>query len=230
MMEPKITLEKEINALLDDVVLMGSRVESAIIESVRVLKERDHVGAKKLYKADKELNKLRYELENRAIGLIALHQPVARDVRTLAAVLEIITELERMADYAKGISRISRLIGDEPFIKPLVDLPRMAELAADMLNRALKAFVDLDEEAARKIPKEDDQVDDLFNQVYRELITHMIEDNHKINQANYLLWVAHNLERCADRVTNVCERTIYIITGELGDWDPTDDEMGMAEE
>jgi phosphate transport system protein len=229
-MDTRLTLDKEIDALLDDVVLMGSRVESAVINSVKFLKERDHKNAKKLYKSDKDLNKLRYDLEERAIALIARYQPVAIDVRVLAAVLECITELERIGDYAKGIARISRLIGDEPLIKPLVDLPRMADITADMLNRALKAFVDQDEAAARRIPLEDDQVDDLYNQVYRELVTHMLEDHHKIDQANYLLWVAHNLERSADRVTNICERTIYIVTGELGDFDPSDDEMGPDEE
>ncbi|MBI3159746.1 MAG: phosphate signaling complex protein PhoU [Chloroflexi bacterium] len=219
------TLEKAINQMLDEVVTLGSLVEQAILQAVDSLKERDFEASREIYKADREINRRRYELEESVISLIALHQPVAIDVRVLTAALEIFTELERMGDYAKGIARINLLIGEEKLIKPLIDIPRMAEVTADMLHRALRAFVERDEVAARAIPGEDDRVDELYNQVYRELLTLMFSDPKKIDQANYLLWAAHNLERVADRVTNICERTIYVTTGELVEFDRSDDEL-----
>jgi phosphate transport system protein len=137
-------------------------------------------------------------------------------------VLEIVTELERIADYAKGIAKINLMMGFEPLIKPLVDIPRMAEKAQDMLHRAMDAFVRQDVALARAIPQEDDEVDGLYNQVYRELMTYIIADPSIIQQANYLLWVAHNLERAADRVGNICERTVYTVTGEMLELDSDD--------
>jgi phosphate transport system protein len=154
--------------------------------------------------------------------LIATQQPMAGDLRTIAAVLDITHELERIGDYAKGIAKINLMIGDEPLVKPLVDIPRMAEKARDMLHRALEAFVEQDAALARAIPAEDDEVDDLYNQVYRELITYVLADPRTIEQANYLLWAAHNLERAADRVTNVCERVIFTVTGEMVEMDQED--------
>jgi phosphate transport system protein len=158
--------------------------------------------------------------------IIATQQPMARDVRLLAAVLEIVTELERIGDYAKGIGKINLLLGNQPLVKPLIDIPRMAEISLNMLHRALGAFVAGDVEAARAIPKEDDLVDQLYNQVYRELLTYMIADPSTIDRGNYLLWAAHNLERMADRVTNICERTLYMVTGEMSEMDQSYDEMG----
>lgn len=219
------TFERELSNLVDEIVVLGSLVEEAILQSVKSLKDRDFESSRRIYRADKTINERRFQLEEMAITLIARHQPVATDVRVLAAALEIITEMERMGDYAKGIARINLLIGNEPLIKPLVDLPRMATITADMLHRALKAFVERDEQAAREIPREDDRVDDLYNQVYRELLTYMFKDPSTIDQANQLLWAAHNLERVADRVINICERTLYVITGELLEMDSSDDEI-----
>jgi phosphate transport system protein len=144
---------------------------------------------------------------------------MARDVRTLAAVLELSTELERIGDYAKGIARINLMIGEGPLIKPLIDIPRMAEKARGMLHRALDAFVRQDAALARAIPAEDDEVDALFNQVYRELMTFIMANPRNIDQVNHLLWAAHNLERAADRVTNICERVIFTVTGEMMEMD-----------
>lgn len=144
-------------------------------------------------------------------------------------VLEIATELERIGDYAKGIARINILVGNEPLIKPLIDIPRMASLGTDMLHRALGSFVLGDLEAANAIPKEDDEIDSLYNQDYRELVTYMIADPSIIDRASYLLWAAHNLERMADRVTNNCERTMYSFIGEMTELDRTDDELGELE-
>jgi phosphate transport system protein len=144
---------------------------------------------------------------------------MAKDMRTLAGVLEIVTELERMGDYAKGIAKICVLIGHEPLIKPLIDVPLMAEKTRSMLQRALDAFVRQDVELARKIPAQDDEVDDLYNQVYRELLTLIMSNPKNIDQATYLLWVAHNLERTADRVINICERVVFTETGELREFE-----------
>ena len=219
------TLDRKTQELLDEILVLGSMVEDAILNSVEALKQRDIEAAQRIYDGDKEINKKRYEIENDALILIATQQPMARDLRMMASVLEIAGELERMGDYAKGIANINIRIGDEPLIKPLIDVPRMAEITADMLHRALGAFVASDIETARSIPKEDDDVDVLYNQVYRELLTFMIKDPSTIDNATYLLWVAHNLERTADRVTNICERTLFVESGELVEIKSTDDEM-----
>lgn len=219
------TLDRKTQELLDEILVLGSMVEDAILNSVEALKKRDIKASKRIYKGDKEINKKRYEIENETLILIATQQPMARDLRVMAAILEIAGELERMGDYAKGIANISIRIGDDPLIKPLIDVPRMAEITSDMLHRALGAFVSFDDETAREIPKEDDEVDVLYNQVYRELLTFMIKDPSTIDNATYLLWVAHNLERTADRVTNICERTLFVESGELIEIKATDDEM-----
>jgi len=150
---------------------------------------------------------------------------MAHDLRLLASILEVSAELERMGDYAKGIAMVNIRMGNEPLLKPLIDIPRMAKIASSMLHRALTAFVNEDAEAAKAIPEEDDEVDGLYNQVYRELMTYVMSDPKTIDRANYLLWAAHNLERMADRVTNICERTIFIVTGEMTEIDVSDDEM-----
>ena len=182
-------------------------------------------AAKKIYYGDQLINEMRYEIENQCLTTIATQQPMATDLRIMAAIMEIITELERIGDYAKGIARINMLMSDEPLVKPLIDIPRMAELGLDMLNRALDAFINQDAETARKIPDEDDIVDALYNQVYRELLTDMIADPTTIDRSNYLIWVAHNLERMADRVTNICERIVFVVTGDILELDISDDEM-----
>lgn len=222
---PRETLDRALQEVLDDILVLGSMVEEAIRDSVESLKQRDLEASRKIYLADQIINEKHFELENKCITLIATQQPMAKDLRLLASVLEISTELERIGDYAKGISRINILMGTEPLIKPLIDIPRMTDLGLDMLHRALGAFVSGDVEAAREIPKEDDEIDQLYNQIYRELVTYVIADTSTIDRANYLLWAAHNLERMADRVTNICERTIYMVTGEMRELDHTDDEM-----
>lgn len=221
---PRETLDRAIDELLDEVLIQGSMVEKAIHDSVDALKRRDIEASKLIYRGDQQINEKHFEIEERVITLIATQQPMARDLRLLTAVLEVTTELERMGDYAKGIARITIRLGDEPLIKPLIDIPRMAEVCVDMLHRVLAAFVAKDAESAREIPKEDDMVDSLYNQVYRELMTYMIADPTTIDQANHLLWVAHNLERVADRVINVCERIVFVVTGELLEMDRSDDE------
>jgi phosphate transport system protein len=209
------TFERELQRVQDDILILGSMVESALIESVSLLKKRDFDGSRRLIEADKHINRKRFEIEQETLTLIATQQPMAGDLRILAAVFEIATELERVGDYAKGIANINLMIGEEPLAKPLVDVPRMAEKARDMLHRALEAFVHHNVELARIIPAEDDEVDALYNQVYRELLTMIMADPKVIDQATYLLWVAHNLERTGDRVVNICERVVFTVTGEM---------------
>jgi len=209
------TFRRDMQRIREEVLLLGSMVEEAIVESVKVLEQRDHARARQLRKADQLINTKRFEIEADALTLIATQQPMAGDMRILAAVLEISTELERLGDYAKGIAKVSLKIGDEPLIKPLIDIPVMAEKVTSMLRQALDAFSRGDIELAYAIPSRDDEVDALYNQIYRELLTYIMSDPSTIDQANYLLWAAHNLERTADRVINICERTIFMVTGEM---------------
>ncbi|PWH18270.1 MAG: phosphate transport system regulatory protein PhoU [Ardenticatenia bacterium] len=211
------TFEREMQRLQDELLVLGSMVEHAITDSVEALKKRDLEWSRQLVADDRLINEKRFQIEADVLTLIATQQPIAGDLRVLASTLEIAAELERMGDYAKGIANINLMIGEEPLIKPLIDIPRMAAKAREMLHRALDAFVRRDIEAARAIPVEDDEVDNLYNQVYRELITLILANPKNIDQANHLLWAAHNLERTADRVTNICERTIFTVTGQMAE-------------
>jgi len=213
------TFDQELNRLQDELLTLGSMVEEALVQSVETLKQRDFTGSRRLIAGDRAINERRYAIEEDTMTLIATQQPMAGDMRLLAAILEIVTELERMGDYAKGIARINLMIGEQPLIKPLIDLPVMAHKAREMLHAALLAFVERDVQAAQVIPQADDEVDALYNQVYRELICYILEDPHVIEQTNYLLWAAHNLERTADRVINICERVVFAVTGELAELD-----------
>ena len=207
--------DQELKRLQDEVLALGSMVEEALVRSVELLKQRDLDGSRLLVVADRKLNETRFRIEGEALTLIATQAPMAGDMRLLAAILEIITELERMGDYAKGIGRINLMIGEEPLLKPLIELPIMAQKARAMLHDALKAFVDRDVELARAIPKRDDELDRLYEQINRELIDYIMNDPSAIEQANLLLWAAHNLERTGDRVINLCERVVFMVTGEM---------------
>ncbi len=222
---PRETLDRHLHHLFDEILYMGSLVETATINAVDALKHRDINKAHRIYEGDQIINDKRFEIEKNVMVLISTQQPMARDARILSSVFEVANELERIGDYAKGISRICILMADKPPVKPLIDIPRMAETAVNMLHQALDAFTSFNAELAREIPKEDDLVDNLYNQVIRELVTYMIADPSVINRANYLMWAAHNLERMADRVTNICERTIYVVTGQLEEIKTSDDEQ-----
>src|SRR5512136_393630 len=217
------TFEMEIQQLKDELLLMGSMVEQQVLEAVEALKKRDIEVSQRIFKADAKINAKRFGIEEQVMVLIATQQPMAHDLRLLASILEVSAELERMGDYAKGIATINIRLGEEALVKPLIDIPRMAQKASDMLHRALTAFINEDVEAARAIPAEDDEVDDLYKQVYRELMTFIIAEPKDIDRANYLLWAAHDLERFADRVTNICERTVFIVTGENKEIASSDD-------
>jgi phosphate transport system protein len=219
------TLDKKIRHLLDEFLILDSMIEQVTMDAVDALKRRDLTAARKAYDFDQKVNAKRFEIENECMITIATQQPImAGDLRLLASILEVVSELERMGDYAKGIAKICLMVGDQPHVKPLIDIPRMAEIAVSMLHRAAGAFINKDVETARAIPQEDDMVDRLYNQVYHELVEIVIADPTKIDRANYLMWAAHNLERMADRVTNICERAIYVTTGELKEIDTSDDE------
>ncbi len=217
------TLETHLRELRSELQDLGAWVVQAAQNAMDALKRQDLDAARRVYDHDQVINAKRYAIEQQALITIATQQPMAHDLRFLASVLDIAGELERMGDYAKGIAKITLLLGHQPLIKPLIDLPRMTDLATDMLQRALTAFLEGDVEAARRIPREDDLVDQLYNQIYRELIAIMLQRPQTIDQANFLIWAAHNIERFADRVTNICERTIFTVTGEMVELDISDD-------
>jgi phosphate transport system protein len=197
------------------VVAMSSMVDKAISRSIEALIRQDVRVAEDVVAADRSVNKQRWATEEDALRIIATQAPMARDLRNIAAAIHIVTDLERMGDHAAGIAKIVIETASEPLLKPLVDIPRMAEVARAMLNDAITAYIEADCDAARRIAMQDDEVDALYEQIYRELLTYMLADPLTINRATHLLWVAHNLERIADRVTNICERVVFAETGEL---------------
>ena len=211
----RASFDRELRELQDEVLALGSMVDRAIERSVDALKRLDQEAATEIIQDDLKINQKRFQIEAQAIELIATQQPMARDLRTIVAVLNIIVELERMGDYAEGIAKIVLLHGDQPLLKPLIDVPRMADKGRDMLRRSLDALVERDAEAAKAIAAEDDEVDALYDQVYRELLTFMLQDPRTIDRATWLLWTAHNLERIADRATNICERVVYEVAGRM---------------
>jgi len=214
-METRAAFHKKLREIQDDVLAMGSMVNKAILRAIEALKNRDLELAQQVIADDKKVNRKRFDIEEKCVELIATQQPMASDLRIILAVLNIVSEVERIGDYAEGIAKIAIMIGDEPPLKPLIDIPRMAEQTVDMLRRSLDAFVNRDAEAARKISDEDDAIDHLYDQVFRELLTFMAEDPKTITRATRLVWVAHNLERAADRVTNICERVVFVVTGKM---------------
>ena len=207
--------DAELTNLQNQLLNLGSMVEKAVTRAVDALKSRDLAASEKVVKDDDEIDQKRFEIEEHCIELIARQQPIAGDLRQIIAILHIAVELERMGDYAEGIGRISMLMGDEQPLKALIDIPRMALLATGMLRRSLAALVKRDIEAAKEVCSADDEIDAIYDQVYRELLVFMIEDPATIRRATYLLWAAHDLERLADRATNVAERVIYLVTGKL---------------
>ncbi len=216
-MSGRHTFETALQALQDDVLVLGDRVEKALLDSVDALKARDFETSRALIAQDQAIDAMRYKIESDALTLIATQQPMAGDMRMIAAALIIANELERIGDYAKGIARINIKIGSEPLMKPLIDIPRMAEIGADMVKRSLEAFVGRNMDLANAVIADDEQVDALYDQVYSEVLTLLFSNVRQIRQGNLLVMAAHNLERAADRATNICERVIYCVTGKLLD-------------
>ena len=220
-MEIRGSFHKKLREIQDDILIMGSMVSKATMLAIQALQNRDLTLAKQIIADDEKINHKRFDIEEKCIQLIATQQPMASDLRIIVSALNIITELERIGDYAEGNAKIAIMIGDEPPLKPLIEIPRMAEKTVDMLNRSLTAFIDHDAEAARKISAEDDFIDNLYDQVFRELLTFMAEDPKTITRATRLIWVTHNLERSADRVTNICERIVFLVTGKMQEINPS---------
>lgn len=208
------SFDQELESLRQELVHMGTVVQVAIRDAVDALARRDKALARKVMDGDDEIDRMQVDIEDRCISLIARQQPVATDLRILGTGLKITTDLERIGDHAFDIAKIVQLIGHEPLIKPLVDIPRMAGIAQQMLQDSLQAYLKLDIQLAEKVCREDDLVDQLYHQVFRELLTYMLEDPKKINQATQLIFVARYLERIADHSTNVAEWVIYLATGE----------------
>ncbi|HSB91447.1 MAG TPA: phosphate signaling complex protein PhoU [Anaerolineales bacterium] len=218
--QPRATLERELRRVQDSLLRMGDMVDAAVGRALTALSERDSRLAQEIVLADADVNALRYRVEEDCLTLIATQQPAAGDLRIVMAAFSIVSDLERMADHAAGIARTVLRMGDEPLLKPLIDIPRMAEVCRDMLRQSLRAFVDRDADTARRIARQDDVIDGLYQQVFRELLSFMVEDPHTTTRALYLLFTAHNLERIGDRITNIVERVVFMTSGELRELNP----------
>lgn len=208
-------LNLQIHLIQDELLLMGNLVEQATLQAVKSLKLHDVELARQTYNNDRVINEKRYAVENAVLILIATQQPLAHDLRLLAAMLEISSEMERMGDYAKGICKVVFNLGDSKIPMPIDELEQMADAAVSMFHRALAAFISEDSVTAKSIPPEDDKVDMLFKQAQFFMVKAINDQPEILDKANLLLWIAHNLERMADRVTNICERTYFVATGEF---------------
>ena len=215
----RMEFDRQLEHLQDDLLALGSMVEKATAKAVEALKTRDLAMSEQVVREDDAIDDKRREIEDRVIDLIAVQQPVASDLRLLITTIHVSMELERIGDYAEGIGKISLRMGNEPPVKPLVDIPRMAQKASAMLRDALDALVKRDTEKAYQVLADDDEVDDLYAQVYRELLVLMLQDPKIIQRGTYLLWTAHDLERIADRATNIAEEVVYLVTGKRVDPD-----------
>ncbi len=209
------TLAREFNTIQDNILRLGSLVDTAIDRSVQSLKKQDAAIARQLIVDDQEINDLRFTIEEECLTLIATQQPTARDLRAVIVAMHIVTDLERIGDHATGIAKTVLRMGEEGLLKPLVDIPHMADVAREMLKQALDAYLKHDADLARKMAERDDEVDYLYNQIFRDLLKVMVDDPQMTTRSTYLLWAAHNLERIGDRVTNIAERVIYMTTGEM---------------
>ena len=211
----RIDLARQLGQLQQEVISLAEIVDKATMRSVEALKQRDLTESQQLVQEDDYIDQKRYEIEDRCVDLIATQQPIAGDLRAIIALLHITVELERIGDYAEGIAKISLLMGNEPPLKPLIDIPRMAEKATTMLRNSMDSLVSRDTIKANQVLKDDDEVDLLYDQVYRELLVFMLQNPQTIQRATYLLWAAHDLERIADRATNIAERVIFLVTGKM---------------
>ena len=214
---PREDFENNLKVVQDDLIQLSSMVEKSVFKSIDALRNRDIAASQQVIDDDDAIDEKQQDIENRCIELIALEAPMAGDLRVIISVMMMATELERIGDYAEGIRKISLAMGDLPPLKPLIDIPRMADISTDMLRRSTEAFINRDTDLATSVREDDDVVDELYNQVYRELLTFMMADPSSIQRATYLIWVAHDLERVADRTTNMSERVIWLVTGKNPD-------------
>jgi phosphate transport system protein len=211
----RTAFERQLTEVQEELILLASMVDSAIERSVRALRERDVELAREVITDDVKINDRRYDIEEKCLEMIATQQPLASDLRTIVAALHIAVDLERMGDHAEGIAKVAVMLADDPPLKPYIDIPKMADATRRMLQGSLEAFKQRDASKAREVSNQDDEVDALYDLVYRELIDHMVAEPASIERATHLTWVAHNLERIADRVTNICERVVYLVEGKI---------------
>ena len=216
----RATLERELQQMQDDLLRLGDRVDTAIASAMRSLEQRDFDLARQVVAGDSEINGLRFQIEENCLRLIATQQPAAGDLRAVVAAMNIVVDLERMGDHAAGVARVVLRMGDEPLLKPLIDLPRMAEVCREMLRQALHAYVVRDAEAALAVARRDDTIDGLYQQIFRELLSFMIEDPKTTTRALWLLFSAHNVERIGDRITNIVERIVFMTSGVMHELNP----------
>jgi len=220
MTQARAMLDRELVGINQNLLRIGGLVDTAIESSIRSLATRDLALARQVDADDAKVNALRFQVEEECLALIARQQPAASDLRAVLAAFSIVTDLERMGDHAAGIARTVLHMGDEPLLKPLIDLPRMAEMCREMLRQALQAYVERDAEKARVIVGMDDTVDALYTQIFREILSFMVEDPHTTSRGLYLIFAAHNLERIGDRVTNIVERVLFMASGEMRELNP----------
>ena len=216
-MNPRVrnTFDRTFAEVQQDLLALGEAVDAAIARSLECLVRRDPSLAQRVVDEDERINELRFRIEEACLALIAMQQPAATDLRLVIAAMSVVMDMERMGDHATGIAKTVLRMGDEPFVKPLEDIPRMADLAREMLRQSLEAFLRRDEAKAREIAKRDDEVDHLYKRVFDELVAIMARDPSAVSGATYLLWCAHNLERIGDRVTNIAERVVFVTTGDM---------------
>ena len=199
----------------DSILRMGGLVERAITDALLCLQNRDQALAEEIITNDAVINELRFTIEENCVKLIATQQPAATDLRAVLAALSIVVDLERMGDHAAGIAKTVIRMGDKPLLKPLIDIPKMAEISRTMLGESLQAYIERDEASARAIAARDDEMDHLYKAIFDELVGMMSESPSAVERATYLLWSAHNLERIGDRVTNIAERVVFVGTGDM---------------
>lgn len=211
----RTTYDREFGQVRDNLLRLGRMVDEAIERSLDCLRQRDARLAQEVIDRDAAINQLRFEVEEACLALIATQQPAAGDLRAVVSAMSIVVDMERMADHAAGIAKTVLRMGDEPLLKPLIDIPRMAQTAREMLSASLKAFVDRDEKLARETALRDSEIDDLYRAVFDELIEIMARDPSTVTRGTYLMWCGHNLERIGDRATNIAERVIFLTTGDL---------------
>lgn len=201
--------------LQDAVLALGSMAEKAIVDAMAALRNADEAASRRVIDEDLAINRKRFAIEDKTMFVVASQQPMAGDLRALASVLYVVTDLERIADHAEGIARLNLMMGPEPAPRRLGLLPSMTDRTLAMLRDALKAYIEHDVELAHRTCDADDDVDRLQDAIYEEAINAMVADSTTIQRNTYMLWCAHNLERIADRTTNICERVVYVATGHM---------------
>lgn len=209
------TLDKNLQNIKEEILILSSMVEQAIYTSIGLFRSRDITASRRILIEDANINGKRYAIENAIMILIATQQPMAHDLRLLAGILEIANELERMGDYAKGTAKLVMRLGNSDYPVPAADLEKMTELGIKMLHDAISAFIEEDYKKAALVPQEDEKVDALYEKISLDTIAKIQSNPSLASEAMLMFKASHNLERFADRVSNICERTVFICTGEF---------------